>query len=95
MAWFVVEIRYVQDKFAQVRPRHREYLLSLAEQGKVAVAGPLEGDTGGLVLYQAGDREELQRILDADPYHLEGAIAERTVREFTPVLGAWLPEGRD
>ncbi|ASR38656.1 hypothetical protein BAY61_30755 [Prauserella marina] len=91
MAWFVVETRYVQEKFGEVRPRHREYLTALAEQGVVAVAGPLDNDIGGLTLYQAQDREELQRLLDADPYHLEGALAERTVREFKPVVGAWVP----
>lgn len=93
MAWYVVEIRYVLDRFAAVRPRHREYLASLAEQGKVVVAGPLQDDTGGLVLYEAADSAELQRLIDADPYHLEGVIAERTVREFRPVLGSWVPKG--
>ncbi|EHR63828.1 hypothetical protein SaccyDRAFT_5033 [Saccharomonospora cyanea NA-134] len=92
MAWFVVEQTYVPERFAAVRPRHREYLSSLVADGTVAVAGPVDGDTGGMVIYQARDREELQRIIDADPYHLEGAIAERTVREFIPVLGAWLKD---
>ncbi|WP_019812532.1 YciI family protein [Saccharomonospora saliphila] len=91
MAWFVVEQRYVREKFAEVRPRHREYLSALAEQGVVALAGPLDGDTGGMALYQATDREHLQRIIDADPYYVEGAVDERTVREFTPVLGSLLP----
>ncbi|MEU6645963.1 YciI family protein [Saccharomonospora sp. NPDC046836] len=91
MAWFVVETRYVQEKYGEVRPRHREYLKSLVERGIVAVAGPLENNIGGLTLCQADSREELQQILDSDPYHLEGALAERTIREFTPVLGAWVP----
>ncbi|MBK1784760.1 YciI family protein [Prauserella cavernicola] len=92
MAWFLVEIRYVPEKFAEVRPRHREFLVSLAEQGVVAVAGPVDNDTGGVSLYQAENREELQKLIDQDPYHLEGAIAERTVREFKPVIGAWVPK---
>ncbi|SFA76386.1 hypothetical protein SAMN05216266_101289 [Amycolatopsis marina] len=91
MAWFVVEIRYVQDKFAEVRPRHRDYLEDLAEQGVIAVAGPLADGTGGMFLCQAEDREALQAVIDADPYHIEGAIEERTVREFTPLIGAWVP----
>jgi uncharacterized protein YciI len=91
MALYLVEIRYVQEKLAEVRPRHREFLAGLAELGTVAVAGPLADGTGGVVLYQADNREQLQDIIDADPYHLEGVVAERTVREFTPVLGAWLP----
>ena len=91
MAWFLVENRYVQEKFAEVRPRHREYLLSLAEEGVVAVAGPLGDGSGGVTLYEAIDRDALQEIIDTDPYHLEGAVAERTVREFTPLIGAWVP----
>ncbi|MFC4005471.1 YciI family protein [Prauserella oleivorans] len=91
MAWYVLETRYVPEKYVEVRPRHREYLATLAEQGVVAIAGPLEDNVGGLVILQAENRDELQKIIDADPYHQEGALAERTVREYTPVLGAWLP----
>ncbi|HET6504331.1 MAG TPA: YciI family protein [Amycolatopsis sp.] len=91
MAWFLVEIRYVQEKFAAVRPAHREFLAKLAAEGTVAVAGPIGDDVGGLALYQAENAEALQKIIDADPYHLEGAIAERSVREFKPVVGSWVP----
>lgn len=91
MAWFLVEIRYVQEKYAEVRPRHRDFLAALAEAGTVAVAGPLGDGSGGVTLYQAPDRDALQEIIDADPYHLEGAVAERSVREFSPVIGAWVP----
>jgi uncharacterized protein YciI len=91
MAWFVVEIRYVPEKFAEVRPRHRDYLKELAEQGVVAVAGPLADGTGGMIVCQSEDREALQAVIDADPYHIEGVIAERTVREFSPLIGAWVP----
>jgi uncharacterized protein YciI len=92
MAWYLVQTRYVPEKFAEVRPRHREYLRGLAERGTVAVAGPLADGSGGVVLYQAADRDALQEVLDADPYHREGALAERTVREFTPVIGSWVPQ---
>jgi uncharacterized protein YciI len=91
MAWFFVEIRYVQEKYAEVRPRHREFLAKLAAAGTVAVAGPLADGSGGVTLYQAEDEAALQEIIDQDPYHLEGAIAERTVRGFKPTIGAWVP----
>lgn len=91
MAWYLVEIRYVQDKMPEVRPRHREFLAELAANGTVAIAGPLADDTGGVVLIEAADLDALHQIIDNDPYHLEGAIAERSVREFKPVLGAWVP----
>ncbi|KID29280.1 hypothetical protein JD82_03357 [Prauserella rugosa] len=91
MTWYVVQTRYDGDKYVDVRPRHRDYLAELAERGVVAVAGPLEDNVGGMVIMQAESRDELERLLDADPYHLEGALAERTVREWKPVIGAWLP----
>lgn len=93
MAWYLVEILYVQEKLAEVRPRHREFLARLAERGTVVVAGPLGDGTGGIALYQADDEDALQQIIDTDPYFTEGAVAERSVREFKPVLGAWVPNG--
>jgi uncharacterized protein YciI len=92
MAWFLVETRYVQEKYGDVRPRHREYLTALADEGVVAVAGPLADDTGGVILFEAEDEAALREILDRDPYHLEGALAERTVRGFQPKIGAWIPK---
>jgi uncharacterized protein YciI len=91
MAWFLVEIRYVQEKYGEVRPRHREFLNKLADAGTVAIAGPLSDGTGGVTLYQAEDEAALREIIDQDPYHLEGAVAERSVRGFKPTIGAWLP----
>jgi hypothetical protein len=91
MAWYLVEIRYVPEKLAEVRPRHREFLSQLVEQGIVALAGPFADNTAGVVLYQAADRDSLQELLDRDPYAVEGVVAERIVREFKPVLGTWIP----
>ncbi len=92
MAWFLVEIRYVQEKLEDVRPRHRKFLSDLAEQGVVALGGPLGDGSGGISLYQAADEAALAEIIDQDPYHLEGVVAQRSVREFKPVIGAWLPQ---
>ena len=91
MAWYLVEIRYVQEKLEEVRPRHREFLAQLVSEGILAIAGPLADNTGGVMLYQAADRDSLQSLLDRDPYAVEGVIAERTIREYKPVLGSWLP----
>jgi uncharacterized protein YciI len=90
MAWFLVEIRYVQEKYGEVRPAHREFLKKQADAGTVLVAGPLTDDTGGVTLYQAEDEAALYEIINQDPYHLEGAVAERTVRGFKPTIGSWV-----
>lgn len=91
MSWYLVEIKYVPEKMPAVRPKHREFLATLAAEGRVAVAGPLADNTGGVVLIEAADLEALHEVIDTDPYFTEGVIAERSVREFKPVLGAWLP----
>jgi uncharacterized protein YciI len=90
MAWFLVEIRYVQEKYLEARPRHREFLDKQAADGTVLVAGPLTDETGGVSLYQAEDEAALYEIINQDPYYLEGAVAERTVRGFRPMRGAWV-----
>ncbi|NIH86514.1 YciI family protein [Amycolatopsis granulosa] len=90
MAWFLVQTVYDQGKYAEVRPRHREYLKKLADKGTVAVAGPFTDDTGGAYLMQAANADTLQELLDADPYIAEGALESYTVREINPTLGAWL-----
>ncbi|HVV09668.1 YciI family protein [Amycolatopsis sp.] len=91
MAWFLVETRYVPEKFGEVRPRHREFLRKLSDEGVCTVAGPFGDGSGGVMIFQAEDEAALVKILDTDPYHLEGALAERTFREFSPVLGSWVP----
>jgi len=92
MAWYLVEITYVQEKMLEVRPRHRDFLVGLAEEGRVAVAGPFGDGAGGAILYQADDEAHLEQTIAQDPYFQEGVIAKQTVREFLPVLGAWVPE---
>lgn len=92
MAWYLVEIRYVQEKLADVRPRHRDFIRDLADRGQVALAGPLGDDSGGVVLVQADDLDALHRVIDTDPYWVEGVAAERIVREYRPLLGSWLPQ---
>jgi uncharacterized protein len=93
MAKFVVELVYGEDRDhrLEVRPAHREYTRGLAEQGIVLAGGPFADERGALLVYEAADSDELQRILDADPYTEAGVIAETSVREWNAVTGSWLP----
>lgn len=92
MAKFVVQLVYGQDedKRLEVRPDHREYSRELAEQGALLVGGPYEDQLGAMLVYEAADRDELQRLLDADPYAEAGVVAETTIREWNPVTGSWI-----
>jgi hypothetical protein len=90
MPWFTVETTYVddRDKLADSRPRHREYLRELVEQGKVGAAGPWADDSAGFAIYRVADRAELDRLLAEDPYTVDGVAAGRRVNEWKLVLGA-------
>ncbi|HEY0451436.1 YciI family protein [Actinophytocola sp.] len=91
MVWFTVETTYVEDrdKLAAVRPRHREYLRRLADEGRVTGAGPWSDDSAGFTVYRVEDRAELDTLLDEDPYTTEGVAAARTVHEWKLMLGQW------
>jgi uncharacterized protein YciI len=90
MAWYTVETTYVDDraKLEDSRPRHRAYLQALVEQGKVGAAGPWADDSAGFAIYQVADRAELDRLLDEDPYTVDGIAAKRTINEWKLVLGS-------
>lgn len=92
MAKFVVELVYGEDRDRrlEVRPEHREYSKELAGRGVLLAGGPYADERGALLVYRAADADELQRVLDADPYTEAGVIAETTIREWDVVSGAWI-----
>jgi len=84
-------VRYTYDERTdvrdRVRPAHREYLLS---QKQLLGSGPfVDGASGALLVFGTADRAELDAILAADPFEIEGIIAETDVREWEVVLGPW------
>lgn len=94
MAKFValLEFTELEDLRLQTRPTHREYLRSLFDQGKLAMSGPWVDDTGAMLIYDAADLEEAQRLLDADPYRAAGVIAEARIKEWKVVMGPFAAE---
>jgi uncharacterized protein YciI len=88
MAFFLVEVKYTddRDKLMEVRPKHREFLKGLLDQGKLLHAGPLEGDLGGLSIYDVADRAEAEAIFATDPYSVNKVAVESSIREWTIVL---------
>ena len=96
MALFAALIEFTGDEELrlQTRPVHREYLRSLLDAGKLAMSGPWADDTGALIIYDAQDMAEVQRILDGDPYRSAGVIANVNVKEWRVVLRApWSEQG--
>lgn len=69
MAIFALQLKFKNnDRRLEVRPKHREYLTTLREQGKLVTAGPFGDETGALLLYDVSSESELREILTADPY---------------------------
>jgi len=88
MAKFVALLTFGPGREARlsVRPRHREYLTSLLERGKLIASGPFADDQGALLIYEAENRDEAQALLDADPYTAAGVLAGVEIREWVQVL---------
>lgn len=87
---FAVEYHYVTDRdeaMAEVRPSHRAFNASLAEQDRLLAAGPYAGTHDALIIVRAEDETGALALLEEDPFHQAGFITERIVREYNPVIG--------
>jgi len=85
---FAAIIEYVQDKakIAEVRPTHRQYLTSLKDKGQIAATGPFTDDSGALIIYEAGSKEEAEAFLKADPFNQAGVFVSYVLRPWNPVM---------
>ncbi|MEU6231118.1 YciI family protein [Streptomyces sp. NPDC047042] len=92
MAKFVVEFEYNVDRAGRqgLHPAHAENLYRLADNGVLLLGGPLVGENSGLLVYEVETREELQRILDDEPYVKGGLVARTRIQEWAPGKGSWI-----
>lgn len=70
----------------QIRPAHLEYNEQLAAQGKVAMAGPVIDQGGGMIVYR-GTREEAEAAVAGDPYSIHGVSVNERLDEWMVVIG--------
>jgi uncharacterized protein YciI len=88
MAYYVVEYVFTSDKrHLKVRSPHREYLARLQQEGRLVLSGPWTSDTGGLLVFQAGDEAEVREIVKHDPYTDADVISQVRIMQWNPVLG--------
>lgn len=87
MTTFAVRLVFDRDEAArlEVRPKHREYLASLAADGRLRLAGPFSDQQGAQLVYEVADRAELDAVLAADPYfdRPEPVATVEEIREWT------------
>ena len=86
---FAATIDYLQDKdkVAEIRPAHRQYLITLLQTGKLFASGPFMDDSGALIVYEAETLEEAEQILKGDPFHTAGVFLKWTIRQWKVVMG--------
>jgi len=95
MSVFAVHYTYDDrtDRRDEVRPEHRAYLGRLLAEGAMLASGPYadDGAPGALLVFSAESAEEVDRLLEDDPFVRAGLVSERVVREWTQVFGPWVP----
>ncbi len=94
MTVFAIEYRYAPDseKITEIRPAHREFLAQLKEEGKLIGSGPFtDGDGGALIVIRLKDATlaDAQSLMDADPFHTQGALDGRVFHTWNPVLNVF------
>lgn len=87
MAKFATVIRYGNaDRIADVRPRHREYLSALKEQGKLFASGPFEDDSGALIVYEADSAADAEELIANDPFREAGVFQSWEMKPWRQVF---------
>ena len=71
----------------QVRPTHRLWLQEQLDIGSLLASGPMVDRPSALLIFRANSIEELNQLLDQDPFELAGVIGERTIEEWNPIFG--------
>jgi uncharacterized protein YciI len=105
MAVFAVQYVYVNrpESLGEVRPQHRAFLAGLLAEGTLLASGPYltgpgtawpdeQAPPGALLLVRAESPEAAAKLLEADPFYVEGLIEERGVRGWVPVMGPFSDE---
>lgn len=90
MPQFAVEYTYEENSDAvrdEHRPRHREWLRGLYDEGTLLLSGPFADGTGGLLIFSAADADRLADLLAVDPFNEVGVVANVRIKEWSPIIG--------
>jgi uncharacterized protein YciI len=75
------------EEVNQIRPTHREWLAEQLADGSLLASGPMVDRPAALLIFKADSIEQLNALLDQDPYEVAGVIGERTIEAWNPVFG--------
>jgi uncharacterized protein YciI len=81
---FVVILRYIVplDQIDACRERHIAFLENHYDETFI-VSGRQVPANGGIIMAKSPNRQTLEKILNCDPFYVEG-LAEYQIYEFTP-----------
>ena len=84
---FVISLRYIKPiaEVDRVRPAHMIFLKKYYAAGNFVLSGRKSPVTGGIIIAQAVSIDEIQQIIQEDPFYTE-QIAEFEIIEFSPNL---------
>ncbi len=68
------------------RPAHLAHLEPLDAKHRVILAGPLTDKAGSLIVLEADSLEEVQALVQADPYVKEGIFERVEIHPFLQVF---------
>ncbi|WGT47924.1 YciI family protein [Tessaracoccus lacteus] len=92
MKYFAVQYTYSSDAdaLAAIRPKHREFLASLAG-GPLIASGPYVDVevASALLLFRGETAAEIAALLDEDPFCHASLIVGRSITQWNPVIGVF------
>ncbi len=92
MAFYIVTMTHPEgDGWGRHVIPHVNYLRGLIETGKIRASGPVTGlgKRAGFIIVTADNREEVERLVAADPFAVEDLIDDLTILEWDPMFGAF------
>ncbi|WP_111976930.1 YciI family protein [Algibacillus agarilyticus] len=86
---FIVSLTYNVDlsEVDQHISDHIAYLEKYYAQGKFIVSGRKAPRTGGIILVNAVNRQEVESIIQQDPFY-QAELADYAITEFVPTMAA-------
>ena len=85
MFYVVIQDLIKKDITPEMMDPHKAYVKDLVQKGKMVIAGPFTDRSGGMILIEALDENEAQRIAAEDPAVVSG-ILKNNIREFDMVF---------
>lgn len=92
MTYYIVKYEHTElERWEQFLAPHILYLAGLIKQEKLLMSGPIKNNdekvNEAMLVFSVDDRDELQSLMENDPYWIEDLISDYTVYEWEPLFG--------